>query len=186
MAVKDLTSLHSNTKMKFINHITINELYRSCYIDPVDMDAAKDQGKINKLISELYTKGDPLYLICKKRLAPAPLDIESESVQIHFFEDDLNKETNCCAYLTHSTRTFEIYKRFWHAFDQVRLFKPYPDLSWEKLLSYEHNIFQEDKEGLKMFSFNFFECIVIKGLAGESLIVNYRKDFPLPSINSLI
>lgn len=172
--------------MKFINHIAINELYSSCYIDPVDMDNPKDQGKINKLLSQLYKKDDPIYLICKKRFAPKHFNIAQEEIQIKFFEDDLSKETNCCVNFKHSTRSFEIYKKFWNAFDQVRLFKPYPDLTWEKFLSYEHNIFQEDKEGLKMFSFNFFDCIVIKGLAGESLIVNYRKDFPLPEIKSLI
>jgi len=172
--------------MKFINHIAINDLYSSCYIDPVDMDNSKDQGKINQLLTQLYKKEDPLYLICKKKLAKQLFNIDREEIEMQLFEDDLTRETNCCAHFIHSTRTLEIYKKFWNSFDQVRLFKPYPDLTWEKLLSYEHNIFQEDKEGLKMFSFNFFDCIVIKGLAGESLIVNYRKDFPLPEIKSLI
>ena len=172
--------------MKFINHIHLNELYSSCYIDPVDMDNDKDQAKINKLLSQLFSKGDALYLIGKKKLGPEPLNIEKEGIEIEFFEDHLAKETNCCAFFTYSARSFGLYRKFWNAFDHVRLFKPYPDLTWEKFLSYEHNIFQEDKEGLKMFSFNFFDCIVIKGLAGESLIVNHRKDFPLPEIKSLV
>lgn len=172
--------------MKFINHIHLNDLYSSCYIDPVDISDAKDQAKISSLLSQLFKKDDPLYLICKKRASSEPSKIEGEEIKIQFFEDELTKETNCCVYFTHSSRSFQIYKKFWNAFDHVRLFKPYPDLTWEKFLSYEHNIFQEDKEGLKMFSFNFFDCIVIKGLAGESLIVNHRKDFPLPGIKSLI
>lgn len=170
----------------FINHISINELYSSCYIDPVDMEIAKDQSKIDKLLSQLFKKDDTLYLICRKRLEASSFQLDGEQVQLEYFEDDLNKETNCCANFKYSGRSFQIYKKFWNAFDQVRLFKPSPDLTWVKLLSYEQNIFQEDKEALKMFSFNFFDCIVIKGLAGESLIVNHRKDFPLPEIKSLI
>ncbi len=177
--------------MKFISHQEINPVICGYYIHPMDLEVPKDKELFVKIIKGLFKPGDEMYFIAYGR---ENSDLDFDLIREQFYEFGDIKEVElervddiaCLCRIPYVKERHRLIFALWSFFKSLRFFNPLPDLDWKTFSSYDCNLFESDPEGRKMFAFNFMSYLCIKGSGGESMMINYKKEYTLPDIHQLI
>lgn len=180
--------------MKFINYKNITPLIAGFYIDSFDIPGDADDIVIfEKIISGLFHHNDRIFFMCSGKEQESSED-SLKAINEYFdsngtivkIEAEETKEISYLAGMNYSDTSPGLIVDLWKFFRHLAFFKPASDLTWESFTGYGKNLLDEDPDKKKMFTFNFMDFVLVKGSGGESLILNYRMDYPLPDIYSLV